>query len=210
MSSYQRNRDYERERTARITEDRYREYRRESENRYQKEHQERMKYYNKQEQKQKESEKQELNYKQNIKLSENTKFIEDQMISNKISRKIFDDVCEQVETNELVRVKMYNLIVENKIIELLYSVDGFNEIINSFNGTINGIVDIERPLCLDLNGCDHIYTNIEIAKSFNIENIEPYKIKHPNCIGWEIIVEYSTNPFAFWKRSFTIFCQKSI
>lgn len=122
-----------------------------------------------------------------------------------IGEEIFRSICYQIEEEESVRKSINKYILrgkgENGRIDLVYEYGG-----PFVNGT--GIRHVNVP-CLKSTNTPN-YTHFQVASSFGEEILPHYKIEHPECEGYEVVLEYSTSymPWNIFKPTLHIYVRE--
>ena len=128
------------------------------------------------------------------------------VIEEKIGEKLFSSVCEQIENDKFVRQLIYEEIKEGNFFK-----NGKIDLVwySSYDGFITRI--IKEPYLI--NEDPHNFTIKEFIQSFQEgfmrwKTIQPYQIKHPECKGYEIVLDYTI--FKYWKSPINIYIRKSL
>ena len=122
---------------------------------------------------------------------ENRRIRRDHILEEKIGEKLFQSVIDQIENDENIRNKIYQYISEGRM-----DGRGVIELINSPLKPVGGISTIIIDVQNFFYG-PNSYRPEEFAESFNGKKISPYKIKHPDCKGYEIVFDYCTS-YSLW------------
>lgn len=163
----------------------------------------------KEQQKQKEQEEKDKKELAEKEMNEQFRRHEQEIYDRHIGKTLFDKICQDIETSEEIRQKIAQAIEDprqNKDgkVDLIYADPGFIFV----SGRFHTGIPIKYEKYESPNGGFYEYGHSSYAKSFSHEKLQSYPIQHEECRGWEVAVTYSTNPYAFLSRHYTISIQK--